>query len=902
MQYERTYEYKISIVTALYNVELYLEEAIESIINQSIGFENIQMILVDDGSDDSSGEICDKYTLEYPNNIFVIHQENRGVSSARNAGLELVKGKYINFMDADDKLASIALETMFDYIEENEKWIDMVSIPFKFFGGKQGDHVLNYKFKKKNIVDLRREYTYIQLSLAASLVKSSCFDNRRFDEELAYTEDAQLIIDILLDKMHYGVLDNTCYFYRKREESTSAVDMSIYNASWYSNTIRHYLLHSLELAKKKKGYLPKFVQYYCIYDLQWRFMQEVPSEVLTKEEKREYFELCQQVVQHIDNDIVSSARNIPENIKTAVLLLKDENKRQKEFEFIKDDLRISFGDKASGTLGSYSSSYEIFKVFNDQVIIEGYIRCFNDVDPIEVILKSLDDTNEAQIAEYHADTFERYERNTFLQEKLVTKGIGFRFRIPVNDARNGLLLQLCIRYKSLDIICKELNYGKFFPIDKRLEHSYFYDNNILLRHQSNLLILEKAENIKGFERKILCEIFRKKGKKFKRGFGARTLYNVFKHFKHKEIWLISDRLDKADDNGEAFFDYINNVNPQKDIITYFVTEKSNSDYDRIKQIGKTVSFYSFKYKMLSLLCDKIVSSQANEYTYNRFFDMKYLYKDILAKQKFVFLQHGVTKDNVSKWLNKYNQNISILVTATNDEYESMLLPEYYYGNGEISLTGFPRYDYLEDTSVQNKIITFMPTWRKYLTSGLDIQTGERRLIGNFQDSSYYQMYHGVFHNKKLMKAAKTYGYTLKIMLHPSMPLECLELLDLDPCIEVLPKSTRYRYIFAESNLVITDYSSTVFDFAYLRKPVLYYQYDKDEFFSGKHTFTKGYFEYERDGFGEVLYDEETLVDKIVDYMENGCQLKEEYQKRIDKTFPFADHSNCERVFEKIKSL
>ena len=78
------YKYKFSIVTAVYNVEDYVAETIESIIKQDIGFENIQLILVDDGSPDGSGAICDEYAKKYPDNITVVHKENGGVSSARN--------------------------------------------------------------------------------------------------------------------------------------------------------------------------------------------------------------------------------------------------------------------------------------------------------------------------------------------------------------------------------------------------------------------------------------------------------------------------------------------------------------------------------------------------------------------------------------------------------------------------------------------------------------------------------------------------------------------------------------------------------------------------------------------------------------------------------------------------
>lgn len=108
---------------------------IESVIAQTIGFENIQLILIDDGLQDNSGQICDQYALQYPENIIVIHKENGGVSSARNEGLRYVKGEYINFTDADDMLENNVLELMFAYLKENEEKIDLVAIPLKLLGG-----------------------------------------------------------------------------------------------------------------------------------------------------------------------------------------------------------------------------------------------------------------------------------------------------------------------------------------------------------------------------------------------------------------------------------------------------------------------------------------------------------------------------------------------------------------------------------------------------------------------------------------------------------------------------------------------------------------------------------------------------------------------------------------------
>ena len=131
------YKYKFSIVMAVYNVEPFIEEAINSVINQTIGFrENVQLILVDDGSSDNSGAICDAYKEKYPDNIIVIHKENGGAASARNEGLKHIKGEYTNFFDPDDLLSSDTLKKVYEFFKINENVIDIVSIPLYFFGDK----------------------------------------------------------------------------------------------------------------------------------------------------------------------------------------------------------------------------------------------------------------------------------------------------------------------------------------------------------------------------------------------------------------------------------------------------------------------------------------------------------------------------------------------------------------------------------------------------------------------------------------------------------------------------------------------------------------------------------------------------------------------------------------------
>ena len=108
--------FTFSVVMAVYNVESFLEDAIESLINQTIGFEeHIELILINDGSKDNSEAIALEYQSKYPNNIRVLSKENGGVASARNLGLKYVTGDYVNFMDSDDKISPESFDSVYKF-------------------------------------------------------------------------------------------------------------------------------------------------------------------------------------------------------------------------------------------------------------------------------------------------------------------------------------------------------------------------------------------------------------------------------------------------------------------------------------------------------------------------------------------------------------------------------------------------------------------------------------------------------------------------------------------------------------------------------------------------------------------------------------------------------------------
>ena len=215
-------EFLFSVIISIYNTGRYLNESIESILKQTFNPKKIQIILVNDGSIDETDDICLKYKEKYKENIIYIKLDHGGVSRARNFGIKYAKGKYINFLDADDKWDNKAFKYVSLFFKMYSR-VNIVSCRLIFFEGKHGNHPLDYKFYKTRIVNLLNEYNCIQLSSSSSFFRYSFIKNKKFKEGVLTGEDTRFINNLLLLNPILGIIKEAIYNYRKRADSTSTV-------------------------------------------------------------------------------------------------------------------------------------------------------------------------------------------------------------------------------------------------------------------------------------------------------------------------------------------------------------------------------------------------------------------------------------------------------------------------------------------------------------------------------------------------------------------------------------------------------------------------------------------------------------------------------------------------------
>lgn len=243
---------KISVIIPVYNVEKYLKRCLDSVVNQT--YKNLEIILIDDGSTDKSGNICDEYAAK-DKRIIVIHKENGGLSDARNKGLDICTGDYISFIDSDDWIEN----GFYEYVVNNVKDNDLLIFDYYITNGKFSKWI-KYKntevelSKEKCLIELAK--TKLQSYACNKIYKLYLFDNIIFPEGRNYEDQA--IMHLIVDKSTNIRYYNKAFYnyFQNPKGITHTVNYKNYRDFLYVNILRGRFL--------KKKY-PEVYEYHLNY-------------------------------------------------------------------------------------------------------------------------------------------------------------------------------------------------------------------------------------------------------------------------------------------------------------------------------------------------------------------------------------------------------------------------------------------------------------------------------------------------------------------------------------------------------------------------------------------------------------------------------------------------------------
>lgn len=252
----------VSVIVPVYNVEEYLDECIQSIVNQS--YKNLEIILVDDGAKDNSGNVCDQWK-EKDDRIKVIHQENMGASGARNSALDMIEGEYICFVDSDDTIDEQYIELMYQNMIDNNS--DMCIGQYYRKDLKSGEKIYE---QKSDMINNNMDWRYFMKMVyqnnyyatsCIKLFKAFLFDNVRYPIGKKH-EDSAVILDIAIHCHNISQIEEALYYYRERPLSIMNEKNSVlYNDDF--EWIKKHIEKLMELKEEELAFEAK--KLYCHY-------------------------------------------------------------------------------------------------------------------------------------------------------------------------------------------------------------------------------------------------------------------------------------------------------------------------------------------------------------------------------------------------------------------------------------------------------------------------------------------------------------------------------------------------------------------------------------------------------------------------------------------------------------
>jgi glycosyltransferase involved in cell wall biosynthesis len=859
---------RFGILSAVYNVARYLPDLIASIERQSFDLGDVEVIMVDDGSTDESLDVLREWEQRRPGLVTVLSKPNGGQGSARNLGLEHATAEWVTFVDPDDWVDDDYFTTVDAFIQKNDAV--MLIGTYRIFVDEpeltlRDRHPLRDLFRGGNqLIDLDRFPDFFHGSAPSAFLRRSVIEEQqlRFDDRVQPNfEDGHFCARYLLGLEGpplLGLLASAQYFYRKRSDLSSTLQNSLMDPRRFIDVPRYGYLGVLRQAMQGGRAVPQWLKNMLLYEISFYFSSDEPATAAasagTGDVGREFVEILGEIVGLIGEEAIAAF-----------------SMRKLKQQWI-DVLTNGLGK------GDWHTPY---------IVARGYDRYHEQVRlgfqfrGSEPQVQFLRRGQEVEPAHQKIRTIE-YFGQQLLFEKLAWIPASGTLRVTING-QNAPLRKGYLAIETTGSIrpsrLQEWFGVKPLPVTARLRR------RLVRSAQQRVARARRRYSIPALSSRWTLRIS-----------GWLSTQRLFRN-----AWVLMDRIHDANDSAEVLF--LTLRRDHRNINAWFVLKKGTPDWDRLKPLAgrRLLPHGSLRWKLAILNCRHLISSHV---------DQPILRPPEITRlaeptYQFTFLQHGVIKDDLSRWLN--DKALNLFITSTEAEYESIAGDNtpYVYTSKEVKLTGLPRFDAL--TAAHRRrgerepdLLLIAPTWRQWLNQLAPDGSEADERSHAFEASEYFQNWRDVLTSDRLQSAAASAGLSVAFLPHPNIR-PAVRLFNLDSRIPVIEYSDPDLHdYFARAAVLITDYSSMAFNAAYLEHPVVYFQFDSERVKAGGHLGRQGYFEYERDGFGPVAESPEEVF-AAVESITTGS-LHSKYRDRITNTFPFRDGKCSERVIEAIRQL
>ncbi len=870
----------MSVIVPVYNCEDYLDLCLESLLAQTMNKKDFEVLLIDDGSEDKSLEICNKYAEKY-DFVKVFSRENSGVSSTRNFGIEQSQGKYIAYLDSDDSLTPDTLKTLADFFDAHYDEIDLVTYKIiPYWGDKRfGLHYRYNILKETGVYDLTEvENCYITQTTMNICVKNlGEGKNVLFDTELKYHEDQKYCFDVLKDKLKIGYCSKPEYLYLRRPNSTTGSKSFAYYI--FEDTMAMW--EDLFAPYEQTG-APIYLQALFLNDIKWKGTQDILLPYsYPKAEFEKAVDRLVRLIRQIDDDVILKRPAMDLYHKHYLIGIKGNNNIRLSCD--SDAVRLFHEDEEVYKAEKIPAVVNTFKIFKDRLHIDAFLKCpvFMYCEKPTLFLIKDGEREEVELTE---SAYSNYRAN-------IKTAKFWRFRLDI-DVQNTEKFELEVVISGITYKISYY-YGPHVPLTQGKRIKKYFNNGVCYGERQGVFTLSKsrAKNNPIYKMFIaLYNIF------FFGRINPRILYNRLLAYlgrKEKgEVWLYLDRYGVFDN---AYDQFKHDINKDDGIKRYYILNECDRDSLEEKFTAQereyVVFFHSKRHKQLYFNCDKIITSFSNLSNVSPFGAGPTRWYADLLKFELVYLQHGILHASLPKLYSKEHCSIDRVVVSSHFEVENFK-KNYGYADENLIKSCMPRYDKMQVSGEKKNRILFSPSWRSNLIGAL-IDNNREENPEAFLASDFYKEVSDFLNSEKLHDILEKNDLYLDFKNHPIF--KCYNhLFDIKNDRVVIGGSDTNM---DEYRLMITDYSSIVFDSVYLNCPVIYFVPDYDKFLAGvSHGYRKLDLPME-EGFGPFAQDAQELIEYIDEYAKSGFEPKEPYKSRMSDFFLFKDNHCCDRLYD-----
>lgn len=351
----------------------------------------------------------------------------------------------------------------------------------------------------------------------------------------------------------------------------------------------------------------------------------------------------------------------------------------------------------------------------------------------------------------------------------------------------------------------------------------------------------------------------------------------------RPVWLVGERPNKAQDTGFAFFRFMREHHPEID--TYYVIDRASPDVTNLEGSDNVLWYQSKDHIDRALVADRFIGSHHPEYLYPTW--LPQFRKAVTGTR--VFLQHGVMG---TKWLvpmyGKHAPNFATDLFLTSSEHEKeYIVSDFGYDPDDVVVTGLSRFDSLfaGDVSVQPRQVLVIPTWREWLQDP-----------AAFEGSEYLHDWREFLSNPKLREMVAAHRAEIILCLHPN--IQRFRSYFEDSAVRIVNQGeVDVQRLIKQSAIMVTDYSSVGFDFSFLGKPVIYFQFDRVRFLGRKGS----HIDLDTELPGPVGFSPEVVISRLGEALDSDGVIGAEYARRADRFITHRDRHNCERIFSAVMS-